>query len=108
MWPGGVRRFQHWSPASRQHDLAECGWYPGGKDDYLAGYRAEFPDQAIIVVDDGIDILQAARERVQGLRTVHVDPWNAGPAELANTHENATDLFALLLKLQAMTRAFAR
>ena len=62
----------------------------------------------MIVVDDGIDILQAARERVLDLRTVHVNPWDAGPAELADTHENATDLFALMLKLQAMTRATAR
>ena len=73
----------------------------------MAGYSAEFPEHAIIAVDDGIDILQAARERVQRVCTIHVDPWEVGPAERANVHEFATDLAALLLELQAMTRALA-
>ena len=112
VWPGEMQRFgyrrRYRSLAVAHSGFADCQWYPGGKDDYIAGYSAEFPGQALIAVDDGIDILQAARERVQHLCTVHVDPWDVGPAELANVHENATDLSVLLLKLQAMTRALTQ
>ena len=67
----------------------------------------EFPGHAIIAVDDGIDILQAARGSVPHLCTIHMDPWRVGPAERANVHEFATDLADLLLKLQSMTRALS-
>ena len=104
-WPGKMRRFEYWSPEAACYDGAECVWYPGGKDDYLAGYQATFPDKALILVDDGDDILRAACTRVHGLRTVRVSPWDVGPAPLADTHENARDLFSLVQKLQAMARA---
>ena len=104
VWPGEMRRFGCRTRAAAHPDFVDCVWYPGGKDDYIAGYRAAFPGKALILVDDGEDILRSARARVSNLRTIHVDPRSTHPAPLAGTHDNARDLLSLVQKLQAMAR----
>ena len=92
---------------SRQYEDLVCGWYSGGKDDYVSGYSKEFPAHHVIMVDDGRDILNATRRAVNHVRTILVNPWGWGRAEWAGRHEYATDLYDLAGRLQSMSKALS-
>ena len=105
VWPGEMRRFGYKAHAAARPEFVDCVWYPGGKDDYIAGYRNAFPGMPLILVDDGGDILQSARARVTDLRTIHVDPRGMHLAPRTATHDDARDILALAEKLQAIVRS---
>ena len=81
-----------------------CGWYKGGKDDYVAGYCNAHPSQHIIMVDDGRDILQATRNAVRHVRTIRMLPGGWGPAEWPGRHVYATDLYDLACRIRSMAQ----
>ena len=101
-WPGGRRTFWYTTFPSHKREALVCGWYKGGKDDYVAGYCKAFPSHSVIMVDDGRDILEASRNQVQHLRTIRLVPGGWGPAEWPGMHVYATDLYDLAYRIRSM------
>ena len=70
----------------------------------IAGYSRAFPSQALIMVDDGRDILVASRNQVPHLRTIHLAPNAWGPAEVPGRHVYATDLIDLAFRVRSLAQ----
>ena len=101
-WPGGCRTFWYTSYPSRKRETITCGWYDGGKDDYVAGYSRKYPSRSLIMVDDGQDILMSSRHQLPHLRTVQMSPSAHGPAELPGKHVYATHLIDLAFRVRSL------
>ena len=103
-WPGGCRTFWYTSYPSRKREAIACGWYAGGKDDYVAGYSRKYPSRTLIMVDDGRDILMSSRYQLPHLRTIQLSPFAHGPAEVPGRHVYATNLVDLAFRVRSLTQ----